>query len=157
MAEIAHVVALNHFLMVASAVILFILITYLFMRRAAAPQEMEFTLKKGVRKFIFNFLHSAMAGFLFYLVNNEKTGAMMFFVLFLIVLLLLPEKTYESKSIKAKIISSVFLLVLVILTSLWTASISVKGIAWLIIFMAYLLEKIEKKVFILDNNSSHGL
>ncbi|MGJ9458499.1 hypothetical protein [Oceanobacillus sp. CF4.6] len=120
-------------------------------------REEEWNRGAILRKFIFTFLYSAMTACLSYLVVSDKIGAIIFFVVFFILRLLTPERTRKPKSSKSKTVSLVFLSLLVFFTAIWTASISIKVGSWLILFIMYFLEKIEKNYFISDNTSSHDL
>ncbi|WEG12998.1 hypothetical protein PU629_01170 [Pullulanibacillus sp. KACC 23026] len=92
----------------------------------------------------FKFLYSALMACLFGLVNQSTIGAITFFVLAFMIGLLIPERTRQPTSFKPTRVSVIFLVILLVLTVIWTASIPIKMGAWLILLIIYLLEKIEK-------------
>ncbi|WEG13929.1 hypothetical protein PU629_06060 [Pullulanibacillus sp. KACC 23026] len=157
-------IVLSNFLFFAMVVIIIIYVLYLLIKRVVEKNDGDYSseAKEGnrepfLRKLIFTFLYSALTSCLIYLVDSDKTGAMISFVVFFIFGLLIPKRPRKPNSSLSRIISIVFLLGLVVLTVLWDASISVKVWAWLILFIMYLLEKIEMKYFISDNTNGQDL
>lgn len=160
--------ALGNFIVFALAALLILYIIYLFIKRAVEKNDGDYTLEaeeyrgSKLRKSIFTFLNSAMTAWLFYLVvGGEIAGAIIYFVVFFTVRLLTPERARKPKSSRSKMFSKVFsiisLLLLVFLSVIWTASISTKVSAWLVLVIIYLLEKIEEKFFISGNAKGHDL
>jgi hypothetical protein len=114
-----------------------------------------------LKHFIFTFLYSALAACFIYLMGNDTTGAIIYFAIFFIVGLLKPGWTREPKPTKSKaskilsfIVYFVVLFLMVFFTVFSTASVMSKIGAWLILFIIYLIEKIEKKYFTSDSTSS---
>ncbi len=166
MGEMAQL-ALGNFLFWVSVCLFILYILYRFIKRFVEKNDKDFTRVEGrnrggfLRKLIFTTIYSAMVTCAVYLMENDRSSAITFFIVFFILGLLDKDRVRESKvsqSNSRKILSAIAYLVLFcvlfFLTITFTASIMSKVGAWVIIFLIYFLEKMEKKYLISDNEHS---
>ncbi|KAB8138102.1 hypothetical protein F9U64_06565 [Gracilibacillus oryzae] len=161
--------AFSNYFFFAVVLVFAIYISYSILRRFVERNEKDFTREEGQSsgdikwKSIFAFLSAAMVASFLYLMNNDQSDAIIFFVIFFL-FGLTSERRREpspSPSTTDKIINSIVYAVIIcffiFITFTSTAGMVSKIGAWVIFLLTFIVRKMEKKYLISDNTNSHGI